>query len=291
MRRIHILSLLLGLAATPLYAQTLGFDLEPGNPVFSATGTVVDPDSNIDATKTVNNGEQFSTLIRLNGVENLLGVGFDFTFDNSVLNVVDISETRMDLDFSGQQDFAELDVALHFFLVIVEPIPFGVDTITYTYDDGTGMITTHPGILIDFDGDNDLSFVEMASYIIQFIDEFEGNDIPFWTEVVSRRIGPGESVEVFDYVSNINANGEATDNAMVLLPREGTATTGFGFDGNAILLEVVFQAVGSGTSDITLNATGSPGGAYWTDEGFAEALSEIHYFDPSEVVVSTVTVE
>ena len=102
--------------------------------------------------------------------------------------------------------------------------------------------------------------------------------------------GRSESVEVFDYVSNINASGEATDNAMVLLPRAGTPTTDFGFDGNAILLEVVFQAVGPGTSDITLNATGSPGGAYWTDEGFADDLTEIHYFDPSEVVVSTVTV-
>ncbi|MCA9427248.1 MAG: hypothetical protein KC994_19365, partial [Candidatus Omnitrophica bacterium] len=230
--------------------------------------------------------------VRLNGAENLLGVHFDFYFDNAVLNVVDIRETRMDLDFSGQQSYLELDFLVNSFLDLFSIDETAtVDEIAYTYDDDPGMITTYPGVLIDLDGDGVLGFVELNGYIQQFIDEFENNDIPFWTEVIARRGGYNESVEVFEPVEDINADGVGNQNAMVLLRRPETPAEGFGFDGDAILLEVVFQAVGAGTSDITINATGSPDGAYWTDEAYDGDQEDLHYFDAGEAVTSTVTVQ
>ncbi|MCA9449480.1 MAG: hypothetical protein KC931_20340 [Candidatus Omnitrophica bacterium] len=290
MRHAPILSLLFALLCSPIYSGTLGFDLEPSSPVFDTAGNVVDPDNDIDTSETINNGEQFSALVRLNGAENLLGVHFDFEFDNSVLNVVDISETRMDLDFDGQQSFIELNLLVDFFLTEFN-LPDDIVKLTYTYDDGDGMITTHPGVLVDLDRDGVLGFVELNGYIQQFIDEFENNDIPFWTEVIARRGGYNESVEVFEPVEDINADGVGNRNAMVLLRRPETPAEGFAFDGDAILLEVVFQAVGAGTSDITINATGSPDGAYWTDEAYDGDQEDLHYFDAGEAVTSTVTVQ
>ncbi|MCA9410469.1 MAG: hypothetical protein H6751_03550 [Candidatus Omnitrophica bacterium] len=289
MRKLAIFSVLLAMAVAPSYAQdiagTLGFDLVPGAPVFDLSNNVVDDDSDIDTALTVNNGEQFSTLIRLNGAQDLLGVTFDFSFDDAVLNVVTVRETRMDIDFSGDKSFQELNDIVGFFLDEFGSGGDGaVNKFSYTYDDGTGSITTSPGILIDLDGDGLLGFVELNDYINEFLNEFENKDVPFWTEVVAKRSGFNESVEVFDLVSAINNGGQATDNTVVLLRRPDTSATGFGFDGNAILLEVVFQAVGAGSSAITIDQ------ASGILETFTDINSDIKTFGAGQLVTSTVTV-
>lgn len=287
MRKLAVFSVLLALAAAPVYAVdgTLGFDLQPGTPTFDAVGNVVDADSDIDTTRTVNNGEQFSTLIRLNGTQNLLGVTFDFTFNNQVLNVVTLRETRMDLDFSGDKSFIELNNIVGFFLDEFGSGGDGaVNKFSFTYNDGTGDIETKPGILIDIDGDGFLGFVELSEYITEFLDEFENNDVPFWTEVIARRNGFNESVEVFDLVSDINANGVASDNTIVLLRRPDTPAAGFGFDGNAILLEVVFRAVGAGTANLAFDNASA------IDETFTDITTGIQDFNPGQLLTSTVTV-
>lgn len=287
MRKLAVFSVLLALAAVPVYAVdgTLGFDVVPGTPVFDAVGVVQDADSDIDTALTVNNGEQFSTLVRLNGTQNLLGVTFDFGFTNSVLNVVSVRETRMDLDFSGDKSFIELNAIVGFFLD-----EFGsggdasVDAFSFAYNDGTADITTSPGILIDLDGDGFLGFVELSDYINEFLDEFENNDVPFWTEVVAKRGGFNESVEVFDLVSDMNSTGSASDNTVVLLRRPETAADGFGFDGDAILLEVVFRAVGAGNSPLEIS------GASAINETFQDINTDIEEFIPAQILTSTVTV-
>lgn len=270
MNRGLVLLLVVAFAATPVCAQVtgeIGFDLVPGTPQFAAFGTAVtDTDSDIDTALSVAAGDTFNTLVRLNGTENLLGVTFDFAFPNTVLEVVDIRETRMDLDFSGQQSLAELNAIINFFLANVFPNSPILDNFEYSYNDGTGDITTKPGVLMDLDdaagGDGVLGISELNTVINEFLANSPGGgDIPFWTEVKSKEAGAGyaESVEIFDTKQDINAAGSATDNTIVLLRRPETAADGFGFDGDAILLEVVFRALpgASGPADITIsNAQG-----------------------------------
>ncbi len=289
MRRVAILIITLAFVAVPSFAQnipgTIGFDLVPGTPSFSGNN-VVDADSDIDLTLAVNAGSAFKTLVRLNETSNLLGVSFDFAFDNTKLNVTNIRETRADIDFSGVQSFNELTGLIHWFAANAGT-GAQVNTFNYTYNDGTGTITTQPGVVIDVNGNGSFDFNELTGYVNEFAANAGGSDIPFWTEVINkntnRRDGGGaaftynESVEVFDRVADINATGTAEDNTVVLLARpndgrdaSGVLVPGYGFDGNAILFQVEFQALAgsSGTANITIsNAVG-------IDEGF-QSLADV----------------
>jgi hypothetical protein len=288
MRKAAILIITLALVAAPSFAQipgTIGFDLVPGTPSFSGNN-VVDADSDIDLTATVNAGASFKTLVRLNDTANLLGASFDFAFDNTKLNVKSIRETRADIDFSGVQSFNELTGIVNWFAANAGT-GAQVNTFNYTYNDGTGSITTQPGVVIDVDGNGSFSFNELTGYINEFAANAAGSDVPFWTEAINkntnRRDGGGaafaynESVEVFDRVADINAAGAAEDNTVVLLARPndgrdtgGALVPGYGFDGNAILFEVEFQALAatSGAANITVsNAVG-------IDESF-QSLSDV----------------
>jgi hypothetical protein len=272
MKRGLVLLLVVAFAATPVFAQVtgeIGFDLVPGSPQFSGGfGTAVtDTDNDIDTTVSVAAGDTFSTLVRLNGTQDLLGVTFDFAFPNAMLEVTDIRETRMDLDFSGQQSLSELNAIINFFLANGFPNQPVLDNFEYPYNDGTADITTKPGVLMDIDdaagGDGILGIAELNSVINEFLANAPGGgDVPFWTEIKSKEaVLPeyAESVEIFDTKQDINATGAATDNTVVLLRRPETAAAGFGFDGDAILLEVVFHALpgASGPADITIsNAQG-----------------------------------
>ena len=288
MRTALMLVLLAAFLAVPVAAQipgTLGFDFAPGNPTFTGTGGAVDDDdSAIDADTTVANGATFGSLVRLNGTTDLLGVSFDFSFPTAQLNVVEIRETRFDLDFSGEQDFAEVNDIVEFFLATLGT-PMTVDQFSYSYNDGTGDITTNPGVLIDPDDDSQLSFAELDGYIGEFLANLGGTDVPFWTEVVSRRTGFNESVEVSDTVAAINQTGVAEDNTVVLLARPENVVGGtrpdFGFDGDAILFEVVWRAVGTGVANITVsNAVG-------IDESFTTVPADVQPI--ANVVNSVVT--
>ena len=272
MRRGLVLLLVVAFAATPVIAQNvageIGFDLVPGSPQFSGGfGTAItDADNDIDTTLSVAAGDTFKTLVRLNDTENLLGVTFDFAFPNTLLEVVDIRETRMDLDFSGQQSLAELNAIINFFLDNGFPNQPVLENFEYSYNDGTDDITTKPGVLMDIDdaagGDGVLGIGELNTVINEYLANGPGGgDIPFWTEIKSKQAGAGyaESVEIFDTKQDINATGSATDNTVVLLRRPETAADNFGFDGKAILLEVIFRALpgASGPADITIsNAQG-----------------------------------
>lgn len=273
--------------AAPALAQTIpgtiGFDLVPGTPSFSGA-TVVDPESPIDVARNATVNETFKTLVRLNGTSNLLGVSFDFTFDNTRLQVTGIRETRADIDFSGVQSFAELTGIINWFAANAGTGAM-VDTFDYTYNDGTGNITTSPGVVIDVDGNGAFSFGELTNYINEFAANAAGSDVPFWTEAINQDKARGdggetfnfnESVEVFDRVADINAAGRADDNTVVLLARPGdgrdggtgAVVPGYGFDGNAILFEVEFRATATGAANIAIeNAVG-------IDETF-QSLSDV----------------
>jgi hypothetical protein len=300
MRKIQVLALLLVVVALPASAQlagTIGFDLVPGSPHFDgSTGTAVTDDSPaIDKAISVNAGDTFKALVRVNGAENLLGVTFDFGFDSTKLEVKDIRETRMDLDFNGQQSFAELDAIVTFFLDALSGGSAAVSGFSYTYDDGTGMITTKPGVLIDLDNNGSFAFEEIDPYITEFLSNLDQSDVPFWTEVVSRRSGFNESVEIFDTPAEINAAGQATDNTSVLLRRNGVDPNGFGFDsasfGSAIVLEVTFHALpgaASGATDITISGQGTGGIAQGIDENFASLadIKDLAVDGPSTVTIN-----
>lgn len=233
----------------------IGFDLVPGGPVFLSEtgGEVVDDDRDFDMELTVRMGDEFSTVIRLNDTEDLLGITFDFRFDKNILKVVEMRETRMDLDFSGLQDPPEMEAIREFY----ESGDRNTDRFSYTYNDGTGNITTHPGVLMDFDGDGELSPYEFGLYEAEYQANLAGTDIPFWTEIVGHRPGFNESVEIFDTVADMNGNAGGTDNTVVLLRRPEIPAKGYGFDGDAILFEVRFQAIAEGDCPIVLeNALG-----------------------------------
>ena len=271
MRKTLILLVVVGLAATPAFSQvqgTIGFDLQPGQPQFSGGfGTAVtDSDSDIDLAVTVQNGDTFKTLVRLNGTQDLLGVTFDFTFPQALLEVVDIRETRMDLDFSGQQSLNELNAIINYFLANGFPNVPVLANFPYTYDDGTGTITTNPGVLMDLndagpdEGNGNLDIAELNTVINEFLANAPGGtDVPFWTEIKAKQAAGSyaESVEIFDTKYSINQSGQALDNTVVLLRRPTTDQVGFGFDGDAILLEVIFRALGTGEAQIAIqNAKG-----------------------------------
>jgi hypothetical protein len=289
MSKFAILIVALVFLTAPSFAQTIpgtiGFDLIPGNPTFSGSN-VVDPDSDIDLAVAVAAGSSFKSLVRLNGTTNLLGASFDFAFDKAKLNVKNIRETRADIDFSSVQSFNELTSIVNWFAANAGT-GAKVNTFEYTYNDGTGNITTQPGVVIDVDGNGSFSFNELTSYVNEFAANAAGADVPFWTEALSkkanRRDGGGaafvynESVEVFDRVADINAAGAAEDNTVVMLARPndgrdvgGAVVPGYGFDGNAILFEVEWTALAgqSGATNITIsNAVG-------IDEGF-QTLSDV----------------
>jgi hypothetical protein len=289
MRKVAILIIALAFVAIPSIAQTIpgtiGFDLVPGTPSFSGSN-VVDTDSDIDLATTVNANANFKTLVRLNGTTNLLGASFDFAFDKAKLNVRNIRETRADIDFSGTQSFNEITAVVNWFAANTAS-GAKVDTFTYTYNDGTGSITTSPGVVLDVDGSGGMSFNEITAYVTEYAANASGTDIPFWTEVINKHKNRGEggqtfkyneSVEVFDRVADINATGVAEDNTVVLLARpedgrdtSGVLVPGYGFDGNAILLEVEFKAL-AGTSGQTANITIS--NAVGIDESF-QSLADV----------------
>ena len=277
MSKVLSIAFLVALVAAPGFAQlagTMGIDLQPGTPTFDPGGNVVDGDSDIDTTHTVNVNDTVRTLVRLNGAQDLLGVTFDFSWDPpAALTCTDIRETRMDLDFSGSQDFPEVDGIVQFFLDAIPNPPANTDTFSYSYNDGTGSITTNPGVLMDFDGDGELSFPELDAYVGEFIDNIPGSDVPFWTEVVSRRAGDNESVEIFDTVADINTNSGGTDNTAVLLRRPETSATGFGFDGDAIILEIVFRALQAGNVDVSISNA----------QGILETFTDINATDATGV--------
>jgi hypothetical protein len=301
MRKLAILTILTAFFVVPSHAVTmpgtLGLDLVPGTPHFSGN-TVVDPDSDIDLAVSVNAGANFKTLVRLNGAVNLMGVSFDFAFDNTKLNVKNIRETRADIDFSSVQSFNELTGIINWFAANAGS-GAQVNTFHYTYNDGTGSITTDPGVVIDVDGNGAFSFNELTSYINEFAANAGGSDVPFWTEVLSKNatrnghtFSFNESVEVFDRVAQINADGAAVDNTVVLLARPGDGrdgggaiVDGYGFDGDAILFEVEFQALNaaaSGPTNITLsNAKG-------IDESFLSLsdIKDIAVAGPSVVTIN-----
>lgn len=283
MSKIRVLVLAMAiLLAAPAFAQlsgTIGFDLVTGDPHFDGSlgGTAtVDTDADIDKTLSVAPGATFKTLVRVNGAEDLLGVTFDFGFDQSVIQVDAIRETLLDLDFSGTQEFKEVNDSINFFLAGAMSGDSSVDGFMYSYNDGTGDITTQPGILLDWENnDGNFDFKEINESINQFLRIAQTTETPFWTQVVAARGGKNESVEIFDTAAEINATGQATDNTSVLLRRPETPAAGFGFDsatlGSAIILEVSFRAVGTTGQSTDITITNSQG----IDENFANVNTDI----------------
>ncbi len=295
MRTLAAFIIVMVTMVVPSLAQTIpgtiGFDLNPGTPSFSdITGLAInDSDSDIDTARTVPAAGRFSTLVRLQGVTGLMGVSFDFNFNPSVLTLVEIRETRADLNFDSRLSIQELNAVIQ---LAAQAKP--VDQLEFTYNDGTGVITTKPGILIDPNNNGQLDLSDLNAIILEAA--LDINDVPFWTEVQRRRQGQGfqrfESAKVFDDRDDIRTTGIAEDNTVVLLARpgdgrdgSGNIVSGYGFSGDAILFEVIFQpkAGQSGNStQITIE------NAVAIDESF-KSLSDVKNI--ANVLTSTVTVQ
>ncbi|MCA9438871.1 MAG: hypothetical protein KC978_24010, partial [Candidatus Omnitrophica bacterium] len=134
-------------AAKGLRNGVLGIDLSPGDPRFtdSESPDIVDSDSVIDTTLTLSVGQEFSALIRFNEVADLMGVGFDFFFDNTLLEVLDIRETRMDLNYDGVQNPIEREAIQGFYNDLQPPQTPSVNQFTYSLDNGERVIVVQPG--------------------------------------------------------------------------------------------------------------------------------------------------
>lgn len=303
MRKLAILIAALALVSAPGYAQipgTLGFDVDPGTPHFVGSppdSSIVDDNSDIDLNRSVPSSGRFSTLLRLNGTSNLMGVSFDFEYDETVLTLVEIRETHADLNFNGRLALNELNSGINLF-VAAQP----VSSLSFQYNDALpgqtpNVITTNPGILLDPNNSGTFALGELNNVINEFV--AGNNDIPFWTEILSRRAGVGqpfllvESVEVFDDIDDIRATGVAEDNTVVLLARPGDGrdtntgaiVPGYGFDGNAIVFEAIFQpAAGSSGKNTNLTITNAVG----IDETF-NSLVDVK--DIATVVTSNIAVQ
>lgn len=303
MRKLAILIAALALVSAPGYAQipgTLGFDVDPGTPHFVGSppdSSIVDDNSDIDLNRSVPSSGRFSTLVRLNGTSNLMGLSFDFEYDETVLTLVEIRETHADLNFNGRLALNELNAGINLF-VAAQP----VSALTFQYNDALpgqtpNVITTNPGILLDPNNSGTFALGELNSVINEFV--AGNNDIPFWTEILSRRAGVGqpfllvESVEVFDDIDDIRATGIAADNTVVLLARPGDGrdantgaiVPGYGFDGDAIIFEAIFQPA-AGSSGKNTNITIS--NAVGIDETF-NSLADVKPI--ANVVTSNVAVQ
>jgi hypothetical protein len=270
-------------AETKKISGTIGLDLFPGSPRFhsSSGNDIFEDDIDIDVQREALVGEKISALIRVNRAEDLIGVGFSLEFNRQRLRVVSFRETQMDLNANGTQDLVEKQAIEELFHSNTDPSARRTDLFTFRFYDGQFSTTVQAGVLLDHNRNGLFDATEFTNYIAEFERNLAGDDIPFWTERVTRREGYNESFERPLNIDEMNATGRADDCMALLLRRQGRERVGFGWDGGAILYEIVFETILPGPAEIKLtNVIG-------VDEVFQD-LEDVGVFE--EVLDSTVDV-
>lgn len=175
----------------------------------------------------VDGTQRFRCTLVLPDVENLIGLSCDLRFNPSVLQVVSIHEARGDLNFDGRVNISDVLTIGERFGDFIGSNPEW----TYFNLDNTG---SSAGILDGGDVDALLPLLE------------SNPDTLFWTANpdASNLDSIRESVEIFEDPLTSNSNGLIDDIAVVLLRRPEVPVEGFGFDGDARIVDIEFEIIG-----------------------------------------------
>jgi hypothetical protein len=230
---------------------------------FAQTADVVFNLSNLETnTKTVSVGEQFKAYLVVKGAVDMTGVSVDINFDNTGLELIDITEVPGDLNFAGMIDLNK---------EVVEIINQFVAEFNFEADDNKGFTDgwgRFSAVVYDKNGDGytDLN-EEVIPVINQFVDEFNFADPVYWTQEVLYTSEFDESVEVFDPVSKSNTGGAnpgvIDDITAVLLKRPDRPDTApFGYSGNAVVVTLTFKALAAGSYQLGLSQDGGAAPKY-----------------------------
>lgn len=178
----------------------------------------------------VDGNQHFRCTLILPAVQNLIGLSCDLRFNPDVLNVVSINEARGDLNFDGRVNVA--------------------DVLTIGERSGSFVGSNPEWTYFDLDSSGTSTGVLDSADIDVLLPLIESNpDTLFWTanpDASSLEI-IRESVEIFEDPAVSNSNGFIDDIAVVLLRRPEVAIEGFGFDGDARIVDIEFVIVGGDT--------------------------------------------
>lgn len=179
----------------------------------------------------VDGSQRFSCTLVVQGAVDLTGLSVDIRFNNAVLQLVDIYESRGDRNFDGRANVADVLAIGERFGLTIGPNPelayFDLDSTA----DSAGLID-----------------VSDVNALLPFVNQ----DSLYWT-FNSNATGFEtfrESVEVFEDPAQSNTDGLIDDLAVVLLRRPETPVEGFGFTGDARVATLIFEVIG-GTAGST----------------------------------------
>lgn len=207
--------------------------------VFKADvdGSVANPNTITQAVTVAPNATVTSYVI-LTGAANMLGANCDLVFPNNLLELVSITEQVGDINFDGLASLQD---------VLIE--------VSYV-----GLTSSDPEYISYYDKDVVASPGVIALGDVLTVVSGVGVDKEFWVNNDGVDLTPfggfRESVEIYDPVAVSNAAGKIDDIVAVLLARpEVRADTNllnqFAFDGDAVMAEVVFRALATGTATLS----------------------------------------
>jgi len=206
---------------------------------FKTTGEDSQFASNIDSTpdfvEVDVDGEtrnRFTATLVLKSATNLMGVNCDLIFDNTKLKIVDISESKGDLNFDGRENIADI-------LTLAERF---------------GESTTSEGMsYFDLDSEGD-SVDKIDDKDIEAVSANINQATLFWTCNPNSDLSTiRESGEIFESPEVSNQNGKIDDIITFLLSRIHPTPAGFGFDGDARIVDIVFEVISGSSGETTIS--------------------------------------
>ncbi len=221
LRRFCLLFALLAAFVFPVFAQN-----QNDSAVFRLDVTQGDDTQSLSAFTTdaiPNVGRTFTVTVVLDDAQKLMGANCDLDFDESVLEVVSIEESRGDINFDGR---------VNIFDVREIGTRFGAtpDSTELDYSE-----------YFDLSDDDELNSNDVL--VVAGDDEFNVQGI-FLTSNNPNSSDIRESVEIFENPALSNQKGFVDDIVFVLLRRPDSDKTPdeFSFTGDARIAEITFQA-------------------------------------------------
>jgi hypothetical protein len=175
---------------------------------------------------------RFTATLVLKSATNLMGVNCDLIFDNTKLKIVDISESKGDLNFDGRENIADI-------LTLAERF---------------GESTTSEGMsYFDLDSEGD-SVDKIDDKDIEVVASNINQATLFWTCNPNSDLSTiRESGEIFESPEVSNQNGKIDDIITFLLSRIHPTPVDFGFDGDARIVDIVFEVISGSSGETTIS--------------------------------------
>ena len=216
MKKVLLFTIILVLAGTMVQAQTFQLDFVPDVTHTDLTEpvTIDAPDASYAA------GTTFKVDVVLAGAEDMIGCNSDIQFASDVLEVISIVEKQGDVNFDSIANLSDFTI-----LALAFNAAEGDDNYEAAYD---------------FRGDGVIDLSEFTNAALGYL-----VDSRYWTDAQevagTAEEASRESVEIFDPIAVINANGVIDDIVAVLLRRPGDTRS---FSGDAIVATVTFKVIG-----------------------------------------------